>query len=86
MEKEQIRESLKSLIADVLPETGDINFDVDIEKEYGVNSISIIQLIIAAEDEFGISFSDYELALDGYGTFGDFVEVIKVKLDKKDME
>ena len=86
MEKEQIREKLASLIADILPETGDINFDVDIEKEYGVNSISLIQLIIDIEDEFGVSFSDYELALGSYGTFGELAEVIKVKLDKKDME
>ena len=86
MEKDQIREKLASLIDDTLTESFEIEFDKDIEKDYGINSISIIQIIIAAEDEFDIDFSDYELALGSYKTFGDLVEVIAKKLDKKDME
>ena len=50
MEKEKIKEKLAELIKEVMPEVDeDIKFNVDIEQEYGVNSISIIKLIIAIE-------------------------------------
>ena len=59
MEKEKIKEKLAELIKEVMPEVDeDIKFNVDIEQEYGVNSISIIKLIIAIEinKETGIQF------------------------------
>jgi acyl carrier protein len=52
-----------------------------IENQYGVNSISIIRLIVAAESKFKVEFTDYELALSSYQTFGDLAEVIAEKLD-----
>ena len=82
MEKEKIKEKLAELIKEVMPEVDeDIKFNVDIEQEYGVNSISIIKLIIAIEKAFEVDFSDYELALDNYSTFDDVVNSIAKKLD-----
>ncbi|MCR5542985.1 MAG: hypothetical protein K6F55_02470 [Eubacterium sp.] len=81
MEKDEIRSTLKSLIEDSMPELSDVDLEKDIVKEYGINSVSIIKLIIDAENKFGVKFTDYELSLDGYATFGDMVEVIKEKLD-----
>ena len=83
MEKEKIKEKLAELIKEVMPEVDeDIKFNVDIEQEYGVNSISIIKLIIAIEKAFEVS--DYELALDNYSTFDDVVNSIAKKLDDLD--
>lgn len=85
MEKEKIKEKLAELIKEVMPEVDeDIKFNVDIEQEYGVNSISIIKLIIAIEKAFEVDFSDYELALDNYSTFDDVVNSIVKKLDDLD--
>ncbi len=84
MEKEEIRLALASLIEEEMPELGAVEMDKDIISEYGINSVSIIRIIVAAEGKFGISFSDYELALDGYKNFGDMAEVIKAKVDKKE--
>ena len=84
MEKEQVRLELKALIEEILPELSDISMDTDIVKEYGINSISIIKLIVASEEKFGVSFTDYELALDEYPTFGDLAAVIFDKLEKAD--
>ena len=84
MEKEEVRIALKALINDEIPELDDIDMEKDIVTEYGINSVSIIRLIVAAEEQFDIQFTDYELALDSYDTFGDLAAVIKDKLDKKD--
>ncbi|SEQ74034.1 acyl carrier protein [Lachnospiraceae bacterium NE2001] len=84
MEKEEVRQELIALIQDTMPELGDVSMDVDITTEYGINSISLIKLIVASEEKFDIKFTDYELALDEYPTFGDLAAVIKEKLDKKE--
>ena len=84
MEKEEVRQELIALIQDTMPQLGDVSMDVDITTEYGVNSISLIKLIVASEEKFDIKFTDYELALDEYPTFGDLAAVIKEKLDKKE--
>ena len=77
MEKEEVRVELKALIGDTFPELEEVEMDKDITTEYGINSVSIIRLIVAAEEKFGVKFTDYELALDEYPTFGDLAAVIK---------
>lgn len=84
MEKEQVEMELKELIGEVMPEIEDVDFNVDIEQEYGVNSISIIKLIVAAENKFGVEFTDYELALDNYSTFRNFSDLLSKKIDEVD--
>ena len=84
MEKEKFEQELISLVEEVMPELTDIDLKKDFVSEYGVNSISIIRLIVAAEEKFEISFSDYELALDGYQCFGDVAALIAKKLDDKE--
>ena len=68
MEKEEVRVELKALIGDTFPELEEVEMDKDITTEYGINSVSIIRLIVAAEEKFGVKFTDYELALDEYPT------------------
>lgn len=84
MEKEEVRASLTSLIEEVMPELGTIDLGKNIVSEYGINSVSLITLIVEAERKFDIKFSGYELALEDYPTFEDLSAVIKAKLDKKD--
>ena len=84
MDRDEIRDVMTELIADVMPEIEDVAFNKNIVAEYGVNSVSIIKLIVAAEERFEISFSDYELALDGYRTFEDMVILVQEKLEDKE--
>lgn len=84
MDRDEIRDVMTELIADVMPEIEDVAFNKNIVAEYGVNSVSVIKLIVAAEERFEISFSDYELALDGYRTFEDMVVLIQEKLEDKE--
>ncbi|MCI6240335.1 MAG: acyl carrier protein [Wujia sp.] len=80
MEKEQIVKKLEEVIHDVMPEVDTIDMNVNMVETYGVNSVSLIRLIVAAESKFDISFTDYELALTDYDTFGDLAATIAEKL------
>ncbi|MCM1273537.1 MAG: acyl carrier protein [Clostridium sp.] len=80
MDKEQIKKKLEEVIRDVMPDVEDINMTSSITDIYGVNSVSLIRLIVAAESKFDVEFSDYELALSSYDTFGDLAAVISEKL------
>lgn len=80
MEKEQIVQKLEEVIRDVMPELDEIDMTASITKEYGVNSVSLIRLIVAAESRFDVSFTDYELALSSYDTFGDLAATVAEKL------
>ncbi len=80
MDKEQINKKLEEVIRDVLPDVEDINMTSSITDIYGVNSVSLIRLIVAAESKFDVQFSDYELALSSYDTFGDLAATISEKL------
>ena len=84
MEKVEAKLSLKALIEEEMPELGDISMDADIVQEYGINSVSIIRIIVAAEGKFDIEFTDYELSLDEYATFGDLAAVVQEKIDNKE--
>ncbi|MGN0390298.1 MAG: acyl carrier protein [Wujia sp.] len=80
MDKEQIRKKLEEVIHDVMPDVEDIDMNASMVNEYGVNSVSLIRLIVAAESKFDISFTDYELALTDYDSFGDLAATIAEKL------
>ena len=80
MEKEQIVKKLEEVIHDVMPEVDTIDMNLNMVETYGVNSVSLIRLIVAAESKFDISFTDYELALTDYDTFGDLAATIAEKL------
>ena len=81
MDRSKIDQGLIELIGEVMPELEDVDLAKDCVTAYGVNSISIIRLIVAAEEKFEVSFSDYELALDGYSCFGDLAALIAKKME-----
>ncbi len=84
MEKEALEKEFISLVGEVMPELGEVDLSKNFITEYGVNSISIIRLIVAVEEKFEVSFTDYELSLDGYQSFSDVVTLIEKKLDDKE--
>ena len=85
MDKVQIEKKLNEVIqAELHDVEEDVNMNASITQEYGVNSVSLIRLIVAAEEKFEVSFTDYELSLDGYETFGDVAAVIFKKLEDKE--
>ncbi len=82
MDKEQVVAELTTLIGEIMPELGEVDMTKSITNEYGINSISIIRLIVAVEGKFKVAFTDYELDLGAYDTFGDLASVIAKKIDE----
>ena len=80
MDKDQITKKLEEVIYEVMPTIDDINMNASITDVYGVNSVSLIKIIVELESKFDISFTDYELALSAYATFGDLLATVTEKL------
>jgi acyl carrier protein len=80
MDKDQITKKLEEVILDVMPELDSVNMNASMVNEYGVNSVSLIRIIVAAEEKFEVSFTDYELALSEYDTFADIAATVAEKL------
>ncbi len=83
MGKTKVQEAVISLINEALPEIKNVDTTKDLITEYGVNSISIIKLIVSCENMFKVSFSDYELDISDYKTFDDLIERVGKKLDEQ---
>lgn len=82
MQKNEIQEKLLGIIKEELPDvnTDKIDMQASFVDEYGVDSVSIIKMIVNAEGTFDVKFDDRELALNKYKNFDDVVEVIEEKL------
>ncbi|MBO5425668.1 MAG: acyl carrier protein [Lachnospiraceae bacterium] len=80
MDKDQMTKKLEEVILEVLPNIENINMTSSMVDVFGVNSISLINIIVVAEAKFDIKFTDYELALSAYDTFGDLLTTIEEKL------
>jgi acyl carrier protein len=82
MQRDEIKDKFVEVINDNLTDIEDVNVSANFVDDYDVNSIQLIQLIVAAEDEFGVSFDDKELALSRYETFDDVIDTIDSKINK----
>ena len=76
-----ILEKLQSLIADQLGVSGaSITMDTNFEEDLGVDSLDIVELSLALEEEFDIGEMSEE-DLSAIKTVGDLVRYLQGKLD-----
>ena len=82
MEKSEIKEKMLEIIDEELPEVvaAEVDLDANFTDEYGVDSVSLIKMIVDAEQTFNVKFDDRELALNKYNSFDDVIDVIEEKL------
>ena len=80
MDKDQITKKLEEIILGEMPEIDNVNMNASMVKEYGINSISLIRLIVVAEKKFDVEFDDYELDLSAYDTFADLAAAVAGKI------
>lgn len=82
MEKNEIKEKLFEIIGEELPdvEVDKLDTEASLADEYGVDSVSLIKMIVDAEQTFNVKFDDRELALNKYENFDDVIEIIEEKL------
>ena len=76
-----ILEKLRSLIADQLGvDSSNITMDTNFEEDLGVDSLDIVELSMALEEEFGIDeLTEEETA--SISTVGDLVRFLQGKVD-----
>ncbi len=83
MDKKDVEAKVLQVVSNVMPEIDVENIDMSAELviAYGVDSVSIIQLIVELEKEFNIEFDDTELALGLYYDMNDIVAAVTRKLN-----
>ncbi|MBR1598368.1 MAG: acyl carrier protein [Lachnospiraceae bacterium] len=82
MEKNEIKEKFLEIIEEEMPEieADKVDLEASFTDEYGVDSVSLIKVIVDAEEKFNVKFDDKELALNKYNNFEDVVDLIEEKL------
>jgi len=60
--------------------TEDISEDTNLIAELGLDSVGILQVILGAEKEFGISISEEELDSESFSRMGNLLAIIEEKL------
>ncbi len=75
-----IFEKIKNLLAEQLDaDENDMTMDTDIAKDLGADSLDVVELLMAIEDEFDIEIPDEEI--ENIKTIGDLVEYIQSNID-----
>ena len=81
MEKNEIKDKLLDIIEEEVPEVDKNALDTSASlSDDGLDSVSLIKVIVDAEKEFDVVFDDRELALNKYDNLNDVVELIEEKL------
>jgi acyl carrier protein len=76
MEREEILEKIKSVVVDQLNvEEDEVVDDASFIDDLGADSLGIVELVMALEEEFGISIPDEDA--EGIKTVGDAVAYIQ---------
>ncbi len=75
-----IFEKIKTLLAEQLDaDENDMTLDTDIAKDLGADSLDVVELLMAIEDEFDIEIPDEEI--ENIKTIGDLAEYIQNNID-----
>jgi len=76
MEREEILEKVKEVVVDQLSvEEDDVNEDAAFVDDLGADSLDIVELVMALEEQFGISIPDEQA--ENIKTVGDAVAYIE---------
>lgn len=84
MAEERIEDRLKRLIATrlflkIAPEA--IEDDKSLIDTYGVDSVSLLELVVGLEEEFGIAIPDEEFSIKHFETVAALASFVRTKLD-----
>ena len=80
MSNEEIFQTMKELVAEQFAmEPAEVTMDTDFAEDLGADSVDLVELVMAMEEEFDIGEIDEE-DLAGLKTVGDFVRYLNSKL------
>jgi acyl carrier protein len=79
MEKSEIESRIKNLLVSELGlDEAKVSMEATFEEDLEVDSLGVVELLMALEDEFGVKIPDEEA--EAIGTVGEAVDVVAVKL------
>jgi acyl carrier protein len=79
MERPEIESKLTELLVEELGlEADKINLDARFEEDLEVDSLGVVELLMALEDNFGVQIPDEEA--ESIGTVGQAVDLVELKL------
>ena len=79
MERAEIESKLKELLVEELGLDEDkIKMDATFEEDLEVDSLGVVELLMALEDNFGVTIPDEEA--ESIGTVGQAVDIVEQKL------
>ena len=81
-----IDEKIFRVVCAVCADEGNCITDRTRFSDLSIDSLSFVELIVTAEDNFNVAFSDRELLLSEWETAGDFVQAIKKKIRERKRE
>ncbi|MCI9541424.1 MAG: hypothetical protein HFG39_10280 [Lachnospiraceae bacterium] len=71
-----IKDRIKNCIKNIVGGSAEIEEDVDI-KVYGIDSLLKVQLVIALEEEFNVSFQDDDINQNNFETINAIIELLR---------
>jgi acyl carrier protein len=79
MERAEIESKMRELLVEELGLDADkITMDATFEEDLEVDSLGVVELLMALEDNFGVSIPDEEA--ESIGTVGQAVDIVEQKL------
>jgi len=80
MERAEIESKMKELLVEELGLNADaITMDARFEEDLEVDSLGVVELLMALEDNFGVQIPDEEA--EAIGTVGQAVDIVEQKLN-----
>jgi len=80
MERNEVSEKLTGvLVSELGLDAGKINDDAHFEEDLDVDSLGVVELLMALEDEFGVKIPDEEA--ESIMTVGQAVDLVHTKLN-----
>lgn len=82
--EERIEDRLKRMIVSrlflkIAPE--DIEEDKSLIDEYGVDSVSLLELVVGVEEEFGVQVDDDDFDVENFSTVSSLAQFVRDKME-----
>ena len=79
---EELKAQLKQMIVERLflkVAPGEIPGDANLMEAYGVDSVSLFEIVVGLEDEFGISLAEEDFSIEAFSSVDGIAELVERK-------
>ncbi len=78
----ELTQHIKELVVECLfldVDPSSIKDDENLMEAYSVDSVNLFEIVVALEDDYGISFEDEDFDVETFSTVGSVAELVKRK-------